>query len=154
MKLFLDMPEPSYEYDFGKRFIPVREKYPVRQVFNWYIEDYKDIKEINEEVMKEYLKQISPFEEYPEQLKYPGVEPRPESVPRWYNYEFEDIKYRRQKWDIVPYKFSSLKIQDSKYLKSLPYQIHENYKIKAEEAVQTVVAAKTEKKQKKNVAKK
>ena len=148
------MPEPSYEYDFGKRFIPIREKYPVRQVFNWYIEDYKDIKKINEEVMKDYLKQVSPFEDYPEQLKYVGVEPPPTNVPRWYTFEFEDIKHRRQKWDIVSFKFSSLKIRESKYLKSLPYQIQENYRTKVEEAVKTVVATNTEKKQKKNVVKK
>ena len=29
------MKEPVYEFDFGPRFVPKFEKYPIDQVFNW-----------------------------------------------------------------------------------------------------------------------
>ena len=31
----IDMKEPVYQFDFGPRFIPKFEKYPIDQVFNW-----------------------------------------------------------------------------------------------------------------------
>lgn len=145
------MPEPRYEYDFGKRFIPAREKFPVRQVFNWYIEDYKDIKEINEEVLNDYMKETSPFEDYPEPLIYPGVEPAPKNSPKWYRFEYKDKMFRRQKWDIVPFKYSSEKLAGIKYFKSLPFQVEKNFNFEEiekakKEAVETIVATKNEKK--------
>ncbi len=33
--LIKDMKEPVYEFDFGPRFIPKFEKYPIDQIFNW-----------------------------------------------------------------------------------------------------------------------
>jgi hypothetical protein len=33
---FQDLKEPVYEFDFEKKFLPVFEKYPKNQPFNWY----------------------------------------------------------------------------------------------------------------------
>jgi len=47
-----------------------------------YLQAYMDRKEISEDVMKKYLKDLSPFETYPEPAKYPIL----------------DVEHVRPKW--------------------------------------------------------
>jgi hypothetical protein len=83
--------------------------------------DYMDKKEINENVMKEYLKEISPFEAYPEPEKYPLIDIG-RVKPRWYKYEMIYNRSRKQQYSIVPFKYSSPHRKVNNFIKNLPYQ--------------------------------
>ena len=52
------------------------------QINQRYLQAYMDRKKINEDVMKKYLKELSPFESYPEPAKYPIL----------------DVEHVRPKW--------------------------------------------------------
>ncbi len=124
------MKEPVYEFDFGKRFVPIQEKYPKQQVFNWYLEDYQDKKDIAEFVMKKYLPELSPFDDYPKELEYPLIESANATnkrVPRWFGYELNHMKMREHRWSLVPFKYSAKATQLLKKPFSLPYGIDAVY---------------------------
>jgi hypothetical protein len=124
------MKEPVYEFDFGKRFVPLQEKYPKQQVFNWYLENYQDKKDINEFVLKTYLKELSPFEDYPKELEYPLIESTRSirNMPKWYRFELENKKMREHKWSIVPFKHSATATQLMSKPFSLPYGVDEEFR--------------------------
>jgi hypothetical protein len=126
------MKEPVYEYDFGKRFVPLQEKYPKQQVFNWYLEDYQDKKDVNEFLLKSYLKELSPFDDYPKELEYPLIESLRtfRNIPNWYKFELHDIKMRKNKWSLVPYKYSAKATQLQSKPLSLPYGLESVFKKK------------------------
>ena len=69
-------------------------------------------------------------------LPYPGLEPKGGKVPRWYRYERDDMKFKRQKWEILPTRLSSETVVKKKtYLRSLPFGIQNKLrKPKPEEA--------------------
>lgn len=128
------MQEPSYEFDFGDKFVPSFEKYPENMPFNWYLEDYKDTKSINEGILKEYLKQLSPFESRPQPLEFPLIEKTDQKKhPRWYRHEFKAYRLRENKWSLIPFKYSSLTMLELSKIKSLPY----GYKIENETKVKS-----------------
>lgn len=113
--------EPVYEFDHGPKFIPKFEKYPTGQAFTWYFQEYTDRKEVNERIMKNYLKDVNPFEPYQEGAKYPildvGI-----VRPRWYKYELENERKRKNEWNLVPFKYSHKNEKKIEFLKNLPYQ--------------------------------
>jgi hypothetical protein len=115
------MKDPVYEFDFGPRFVPPKEKYPKDQAFNWYLQDYVDKKDLNEEIMKDYLKQLSPFESYPEPAKYPILDLHVVK-PRWYKYEQESYRKRRHQYSMIPFKYFSPNKKLEESIKQLPYQ--------------------------------
>jgi hypothetical protein len=59
--------------------------------------------------MKNYLKELSPFEDYPKELEYPLLErvrsqTQRNRLPRWYMYELRHFRLREHKWKLIPYK--------------------------------------------------
>jgi hypothetical protein len=120
--LVTDLREPSYEYDFGEQFVPSFEKYPENMPFNWYLEDYKDTKTLKEEILKDYLKQVSPFEGRPKTLEFPLIEKMDrKKYPRWYRHEYNGYRMRDNKWSQIPFKYSSQTMLELSKIKSLPY---------------------------------
>ena len=87
------------------------------------MQDYTDRKILNEFVMKEYLKELSPFEAYPEPEKYPLMDTK-YIQPRWYRYETDNMRKRKHQYSIIPYKYSkSSQINKANELiKNLPFQ--------------------------------
>lgn len=86
-----------------------------------YLQDYTDKKEINEQVMKEYLKQLTPFEYYPEPAKYPLID-LGRVKPRWYKMEEINRRKRRMQYNIIPFKYASPLNKFNSFIKNLPYQ--------------------------------
>ena len=80
-----------------------------------------DKKDLNEEVMKEYLKNLSPFEYYPEPSKYPMLDLQ-YVKPRWMKYELESYRKRKHQYSIIPYKYYSPDQKLNETIKSLPYK--------------------------------
>ncbi len=115
------MKEPVYEFDHGPRFVPRFEKFARGQPFNWYLQEYNDRKDINEHVMKDYLKEISPFEPHPEPAKYPILDLEVVK-PRWFKYELENKRQRNHEWNIAPFKYSHRIEKKKEQIKNLPYQ--------------------------------
>lgn len=88
-----------------------------------YFQDYMDKKDLNESVMKDYLKELSPFEGRPEPAKYPLADLKPVR-PRWYKYELINKRKRRCQYSIIPFKHPapSPKEKLDRFIQSLPYQ--------------------------------
>lgn len=117
----LMMKEPVYEFDHGPRFIPKFEKFPRGQAFNWYLQEYHDRKDINEYVMKDYLKAVSPFEADLAPAKYPILDVKT-IKPRWLKYEIENRRQRKQEWNLVPFEYSHEMKKKRNLIENLPYQ--------------------------------
>lgn len=119
-----DLREPVYNLVQEPRFLPKYEKYPDNQPFNWYLDEYKDIKQTNEEVIKEYIRELSPFEPYPDESKFAKADLKPDLKPRWYRFELKNVVSRKNQYSMIPFKYSRearhKKIMD--HLASLPYQ--------------------------------
>ncbi|XP_041376103.1 39S ribosomal protein L38, mitochondrial-like [Gigantopelta aegis] len=98
----LDMPEPVFEFIYPPPYHPVQKRYPIRQPFNLYLDRYKDVKEIQEEVLKEKLKRISPFAPHPPSPKYPGLKPLPLNMPSWLKTKVRNMRFRRHQWKDLP----------------------------------------------------
>lgn len=119
---YFDLKEPVYEFEFETKFLPKMEKYPKDiQPFNWYLQDYMDKKELNEQVMKDYLKLLSPFAPYPEPAKYPLIDLKRPSH-RWYKFETENIRKRKHQYSQIPFKYFSPTNSIREQIKNLPFQ--------------------------------
>jgi len=80
-----------------------------------------DKKLINEQVMKQYLKDLNPFESHPEPTKYPLIDMK-NFKPRWYKYEVQNIRTRKHQYKDIPFKYSKNVKKINEYVSSLPYQ--------------------------------
>lgn len=121
------MKEPVYEFQFEDRFLPRFEKYPENQPFNWYLQEYMDKKDLNEQVLKSYLKELSPFESYPEPAKYKLLRPSKRTNPRWYKYEQESRILRKHQYSMIPFEhYSPREDKLNEYINSLPFQAPQN----------------------------
>jgi hypothetical protein len=81
-----------------------------------------DKKDISEQVVKKYLKEIEPFEPYPDPAKYRmlGIK---HTNPRWYKYELENAIQRKHQYSIVPFKKASpSEVKTAEFIKNLPFQ--------------------------------
>jgi hypothetical protein len=75
-------------------------------------------------LIKDYLKELTPFEPYPEPEKYPLLDLKNGTKPRWYFYEQDSIRKRKHQYSIIPYKYSkNAHLNKTKELiKNMPYQ--------------------------------
>ena len=116
------MKEPVYDFKLEDKFLPKFEKNPIDQPFNWYLHEYTDKKVINEHVLKTYLKDLSPFEAYPDPAKYKllGVT---HTKPRWLKIETENMVRRKQQYSMIPFKHASISAKKvEEFIQCLPYQ--------------------------------
>ena len=87
-----------------------------------YLQDYMDKKETNEHILKEYLKELTPFEYYSEPAKYPLINLAKFKKPRWYKFEEINRRKRRVQYHIIPFKYTSPFDKFNNLIKNLPYQ--------------------------------
>ncbi|CAF1651333.1 unnamed protein product [Rotaria magnacalcarata] len=99
----LGMKEPRYEFDFEPRYLPPQQFSVEMAPFHRYLEQYRDRKDVNEEVIKHYLKMTCPFNGYPNVPKYPLAAPNEKWVPDWYKYELVKYHKRQGKWKMMPF---------------------------------------------------
>ncbi|XP_067651116.1 large ribosomal subunit protein mL38-like [Haliotis asinina] len=98
----LEMPEPAFEFMHPPPYHPKQVKYPHKEPFNLYLDRYRHIKDINEEVLKEKLKRISPFRPNKPNPLYPGIVPLPKSMPSWLKTRTRNIRFGRHQWKGLP----------------------------------------------------
>ncbi|KAK6185416.1 hypothetical protein SNE40_007658 [Patella caerulea] len=95
----LDMKEPVFEFIHPPNYHPNQTKYPHKQPFNLYLNRYRDVKDIQEEVLKEKLKNVSPFQppssgpEYPLAKLY-GLSKK----PSWQRLHNKHVALKRHQW--------------------------------------------------------
>jgi hypothetical protein len=95
----------------------------VDQPFNWYHQDYQDIKDVNERILQQYLPQVCPFKGRPTASKYPYVDIYTrQTKPRWNKYEQELFRRRKNQYSLIPFKYSNMHDEIENDLKNLPYQ--------------------------------
>ncbi|CAF1119561.1 unnamed protein product [Rotaria sp. Silwood1] len=99
----LGMKEPRYEFDFEPRYVPPQQFSVERAPFHSYLEQYRDRKDVNEEVIKHYLTMTCPFNGYPNVPKYPLAAPNEKWIPDWYKYELIKYHKRQGKWKMMPF---------------------------------------------------
>lgn len=97
------MKEPHYEFDFEPRYLPPQQFSIENIPFHQYLEQYRDRKDVNEEVIKHYLKMTCPFNGYPNIPKYPLAVPNEKWIPDWYKYELIKYHKRQGKWKMMPF---------------------------------------------------
>ncbi|XP_025116001.1 39S ribosomal protein L38, mitochondrial-like [Pomacea canaliculata] len=93
----LGIPEPSYEFIRPPNYHPQQKRYPHKQPFNLYLDRYRDVKDIQEEVLKEHLKKTDPFQPTVEP-KYPNIYPHAGYIPSWLKTRIQNMRFGRHQW--------------------------------------------------------
>ncbi|XP_078337485.1 large ribosomal subunit protein mL38-like isoform X2 [Crassostrea virginica] len=96
----LGMKEPSFEFVFPVPYHPRQRKFPHRQPFNLYLDRYRDIKDIDEEVLREKLKTVHPFRQQ-EEIKYPMYQLKQEykGNPMWLKVKKKNAVRKLMHWE-------------------------------------------------------
>ncbi|KAL3860403.1 hypothetical protein ACJMK2_010528 [Sinanodonta woodiana] len=93
----LGIKEPAFEFIHPPQYHPAQVRYPHRQPFNLYLDRYRDVKDIQEEVLKEKLKNLSPF--VPKtKTKYPNIYHIDTAVSSWRRLKIQHQRLRRMQW--------------------------------------------------------
>ncbi|VDP26567.1 unnamed protein product [Soboliphyme baturini] len=88
--LFVDMQEPVYKYEWPAPFVPPQEVIPKEpQPFNLYLDKYRDLQDIEREILVKRLSRLSPFKDGPVKSKYPNIffREEKETLPSWLHAE-------------------------------------------------------------------
>ncbi|KAJ8303234.1 hypothetical protein KUTeg_019630, partial [Tegillarca granosa] len=93
----LGMKEPTFEFMHPPPYHPKQKKYPHKQSFDRYLDRYRDIKDIREEVLVEKLKNTSPFKEREPNIKYPLLNRNPNN-PSWLKLKERHKLLREMQW--------------------------------------------------------
>lgn len=96
----LDMKEPSFEFVFPVPYHPIQKKFPHKKPFNLYLDRYRDIKDINEEVLQEKLKTVHPFKPSTDP-KYPLYRLQLENrgLPSWLKKKRRNATHKVMQWE-------------------------------------------------------
>ncbi|XP_064598797.1 large ribosomal subunit protein mL38-like [Liolophura sinensis] len=98
----LGMGEPSFEFVHPPVYHPKQVKYPHKQPFNLYLDRYRDVKDLREEVLREKLKMISPFSPHPKRPAYPNIYRLPRTCPQWLKDKITFMRLRKKQWSDLP----------------------------------------------------
>ncbi|XP_060080661.1 large ribosomal subunit protein mL38-like [Ylistrum balloti] len=93
----LEMEEPSFEFMHPPPYHPKQVKFPQGQPFNLYLDRYRDVKDLNEEVLKEKLKTASPLSPPPPRPKYPNLVVEG-YLPKWLRLKNRHKRLREMHW--------------------------------------------------------
>jgi len=102
----LDMKEPKYEYNFAPPYVEPwddESENPGNVSFNLYLDQFRDPKDVQEEILKKRLKSIHPYQgDLDKEIRYPNAHhPRAFTIPfntktsSWQVREIERERLRR-----------------------------------------------------------
>ncbi|KAL8589914.1 hypothetical protein ACOMHN_024001 [Nucella lapillus] len=99
----LEMAEPSFDFIQKPNYHPAQKRYPHKQSFNLYLDRYRDVRDIQEEVLKERLKRVDPLQPPSPTPQYPNLTPMPPSMPSWLKLKTRHMQLGRHQWkDLNP----------------------------------------------------
>ena len=68
-----------------------------------YLDRYRDVKDIQEEVLKERLKQVDPLTPPSKEFPFPNIYPLPQSMPSWLRLRIKNMRLGKHQWkDLKP----------------------------------------------------
>ncbi|XP_061166666.1 large ribosomal subunit protein mL38-like [Saccostrea echinata] len=96
----LGMKEPCFEFVFPASYHPKQKKFPHKQPFDLYLDRYRDIKDIDEEVLREKLKSVHPFKPPTPPPKYPFLHYNDEvrGKPSWIKMKRKHMLLKNMQW--------------------------------------------------------
>ncbi|XP_069112763.1 large ribosomal subunit protein mL38-like [Argopecten irradians] len=94
----LEMKEPLFEFIHPSPYHPKQDKFPQAKPFNLYLDRYRDVKDLNEEVLKERLKTLSPLSPPPPPPKYPNIV-QDKYAPSWLRLKNKHKRLREMHWE-------------------------------------------------------
>jgi large subunit ribosomal protein L38 len=97
----LEMPEPSFEYDFPAISYPKQKWFPGQKPFNLYLDKYKEEKQLQKELLIEKLKERHPFKPPPKRPKYPLAFRLDTNTASWINDDIRRRRMREGKWKLM-----------------------------------------------------
>lgn len=94
----LDMPEPKFEFIHPPPYRQMQDEVPHKQYFNMYLDDYRDVKDLNEEVLKVKLKDYDPTKPPPPKPKFNNIDLIPKGTPSWYRSKVQHQRLGKFHW--------------------------------------------------------
>ncbi|XP_059145544.1 large ribosomal subunit protein mL38-like [Physella acuta] len=94
----LDMKEPVFEFIHPPVYAPEQKDYPHKEPFNLYLDLYRDVKDLQEEVLKEKLKGVDPTKPPQPRPQYPNVDMLPKTTPSWLRAKVQNMRLGKQHW--------------------------------------------------------
>ncbi|CAL1532330.1 unnamed protein product [Lymnaea stagnalis] len=94
----LDMKEPAFEFIHPPAYHPEQLDYPHRLPFNVYLDNYRHVKDIQEEVLKRKLKKVDPMRPPQPRPKYPNLDKPPEYLPSWLEVREQEVRLGNAQW--------------------------------------------------------
>lgn len=94
----LAMDEPRFEFLPPQPYVPLQYLWPIREPFNVYMDRYRDVKDIGEEVLREKLHTADPFKPRPPPRKYPNLYTLPKDTPSWLRIKINEQKLKKSYW--------------------------------------------------------
>lgn len=88
----LGMKEPVFEYEFPKPHLEPQEDFPTGNYFLHYMDQYRDPKDVRQEMLVKRLKYLHPFKKETPRLPFPSAVPINHNNPSWV---IEEIKAER-----------------------------------------------------------
>ncbi|CAL7943985.1 unnamed protein product [Xylocopa violacea] len=85
----LNAPEPIFQYDFPKPYVKPQTWFPLKEAFNYYLDKYKDPKDVMKEFLLRKLKTVHPLKVPKPPLKYPNAIAIDSKVPSWLKVEIQ-----------------------------------------------------------------
>ncbi|KAG1704395.1 39S ribosomal protein L38, mitochondrial [Nymphon striatum] len=94
----LGMKEPIFEYQHPVHVFNPQVRDPHKKPFNFYLDHYRDPKEINKEILTKRLKTLDPFTPEPPAPKYPDIHQFRGNIPSWKKEELRKERRRIGKY--------------------------------------------------------
>ncbi|XP_005105462.1 39S ribosomal protein L38, mitochondrial [Aplysia californica] len=97
----LDMPEPKFEFIHPPAYVPEQLEVPHRRAFNMYLDRYRDVKDLQEEVLRYKLKDKDPTKPPPPQPKFNNIDLLPSTTSSWLRGKVQHMRIGKFHWKSV-----------------------------------------------------
>ncbi|GFS05859.1 39S ribosomal protein L38, mitochondrial [Elysia marginata] len=94
----LDMKEPMFEFIHPPEYLPAQIQFPHKEPFNLYMDMYRDVKDLQEEVLKLKLSTVDPTKPPAPKLKYPNSDALPNEAPSWLRAKIQHQRLGQYQW--------------------------------------------------------
>ncbi|RUS71199.1 hypothetical protein EGW08_021035 [Elysia chlorotica] len=101
----LEMKEPLFEFIQPPEYLPAQRQFPhyyyyyyYYYYYNHYLNMYRDVKDLQEEVLKLKLSGVDPSKPPAPKLKYPNFDALPHNAPSWLREKIQHQRLGRYQW--------------------------------------------------------
>ncbi|KAK3707405.1 hypothetical protein RRG08_034462 [Elysia crispata] len=94
----LEIKEPLFEFIQPPEYLPAQMQFPHKEPFNLYLDMYRDVKDLQEEVLKLKLSGVDPSKPPASKLKYPNCDALPRNAPSWLREKIQHQRLGHYQW--------------------------------------------------------